>query len=306
MSWCDPSSYDDRDLARTIGNLDGFVRQLLTHDGRGLSHVAAPLELVAAVNAALNGLGLAPTGDLAAELQAIAAALGSGSAGSGNEVIVGGNTAPAATVSGDVTTGDVTTGEALAGDGSPSMAWRSHAEPLIATGLRWWSDEAARRRLARNTTVSGSVAGLFLSKGGVPKLPALTVTVGPRGIDGDVQKSRQHHGRPWQALCLWSVETIDRLRAEGHPIEPGFAGENVLVTGVDWADVIAGTRIRVGSVLAEITITALPCSKNAKWFNGGEFDRMHHAAEPGVSRMYAAVIEPGEIALNDPVVVELR
>jgi MOSC domain-containing protein YiiM len=72
---------------------------------------------------------------------------------------------------------------------------------------------------------------LSRSDGGVPKHSTDHVTVGFRGVDGDRQATRAHHGSPWQALCLWSREVIDALVAEGHPIAPGAAGENVTIAG---------------------------------------------------------------------------
>ncbi|MBU3718381.1 MAG: hypothetical protein FGM45_08780, partial [Actinobacteria bacterium] len=71
---------------------------------------------------------------------------------------------------------------------------------------------------------TGAVVQVNTSKGGVPKGPVAEAYVGWRGIEGDVQKERAHHGRPFQALCLWSAEVIDRLRADGHPIDYGSAG----------------------------------------------------------------------------------
>ena len=152
-------------------------------------------------------------------------------------------------------------------------------------------------------TATGEVVQLNVSKGGLPKLPVDAVQVGWRGVEGDSQKTRVHHGRPWQALCLWSLEVIEMLQAEGHPIAPGLAGENITVRGLEWADVRAGVRLRVGTVLCEISAYALPCYQNTEWFLGGDFERMHHERGP-VSRMYATVLEPGAIAIGDPVVLE--
>ena len=154
------------------------------------------------------------------------------------------------------------------------------------------------------TTGEGRVEGLFVSNGGVPKLPIDHAEVGLRGLAGDRQHSRKHHGRPWQALCLWSVEVIHRLAAEGHLIAPGRAGENVTISGLDWTAMRPGVRLAIGGVLAETTPWTLPCRKNAAWFTGGDFDRMHHERERGVSRIYAWVLEPGTIRLGDPVTVE--
>ncbi len=85
----------------------------------------------------------------------------------------------------------------------------------------------------------GEVSHLAVSGGGVPKRGVDRIEVGWSGADGDVQTDRRHHGRPFQALSLWSEEVIAALRAEGHPIEAGLAGENVTVTGVDWTHAAA-------------------------------------------------------------------
>lgn len=150
----------------------------------------------------------------------------------------------------------------------------------------------------------GSVAQVSASGGGVPKERVASAEVGYRGLDGDRQANRKHHGRPLQALCLWSMEVIEALQAEGHPIGPGCAGENVTLHGIDWATIRPGTQLRIGEVLAEISVWATPCVKNARWFLGGDVDRMGHDTNPGWSRAYAWVREPGTIREGDEVIVE--
>lgn len=153
-------------------------------------------------------------------------------------------------------------------------------------------------------TQTGAVVQVSSSAGGVPKAAVPRAQVGLRGLLDDRQDSRRHHGRPFQALCLWSLEVIEALQAEGHPIHPGAAGENITVRGIDWASLRPGTRLRIGTVLAEVSAPALPCSKNAQWFLDGDFERMHHERHPGWSRLYAWVLEPGQVATGDAVVVE--
>ena len=150
----------------------------------------------------------------------------------------------------------------------------------------------------------GSVAQLNVSDGGVPKSPVEVADVGHRGLVGDRQAARQHHGRPLQALCLWSWEVIDALRAEGHPIAAGSAGENVTLSGLDWTTIRPGVRLRIGEVLADVSAYATPCKKNAQWFADGDFNRMLHDRHPGWSRTYAWVREPGRVRTGDEVVVE--
>jgi MOSC domain-containing protein YiiM len=152
---------------------------------------------------------------------------------------------------------------------------------------------------------TGTVVGVFASGGGVPKRPIAEAVVGYRGVEGDSQASREHHGRVWQALCLWSADVVARLREEGHPIALGNAGENVSIAGADWPSLRPGTRIAIGGeVLAEVSAYATPCKKNAAWFVDGDFNRMSHDREPGISRVYASVLRDGVIRPNDPVVVE--
>jgi len=150
----------------------------------------------------------------------------------------------------------------------------------------------------------GTVEQLNRSDGGVPKLPVATVDVGHGGVVGDVQAVRIHHGRPWQALCLWSADVIDELAGEGHPIHPGAAGENVTIRGVDWAAMRAGTILDVGEVRCQLSAPAEPCTSNRQWFLDGAIGRMDDDQNPGSSRWYASVLRPGSITTGDPVVVE--
>lgn len=153
-------------------------------------------------------------------------------------------------------------------------------------------------------TQQGTLAQISVSHGGVPKLAVDEAEIGDRGVVGDRQAERKHHGRPLQALCLWSLETIEALQREGHPIHPGSAGENLTLAGLDWPTIRPGTQLLVGEVLAEVSAYATPCKKNAQWFVGGDFGRMGHDRHPGWSRVYAWVLEPGRVRLGDPVVVE--
>jgi hypothetical protein len=155
-------------------------------------------------------------------------------------------------------------------------------------------------------SATGTVAAVNTSGGGVPKASIGAADVDFTGVVGDRQAARQHHGRPWQALCLWSTEVIDDLRDEGHPIGLGDAGENLTVRGVDWTTIRPGTLLRIGSMRAEVSAYAEPCTKNGQWFADGDSRRIDHARHPGWSRVYATVLEPGRVAEGDDVLVEPR
>lgn len=176
------------------------------------------------------------------------------------------------------------------------------AEAALASVLADLAEVAAVLRRTGRIAVEGrgAVAALHASGGGVPKHPVEHVHVGFAGVDGDRQATRVHHGRPWQALCLWSAEVIDAFAAQGHPVRPGGAGENVTVRDLPWDRVRPGVRLRIGEVLCEASLYALPCQQTAFNFRDGDFRVMHHERGP-VSRMYATVLEPGRIGIGDPV-----
>ena len=152
----------------------------------------------------------------------------------------------------------------------------------------------------------GTVDQLSVSNGGVPKTAIETAEVGVRGFATDTQATRLHHGRPWQALCLWSAEVIAGLGADGHPIQAGNAGENVTVSGVDWSSLRGGTVIDIGTIRCQLSAPAVPCSKNAAWFTNGEISLMDHDLHPGSSRWYASVLRPGVVRTGDAVTVSPR
>ena len=143
----------------------------------------------------------------------------------------------------------------------------------------------------------GTVAHMHASKG-LPKNPIDGGKVGFGGLEGDVQTWRKGHGRPWQALCIWSTDAIETLQLEGHPIRPGFAGENLTISGIPAGAFRPGAQFRIGTVRGFMTAYAIPCSQNKDWFTGGDFRRMSH--ERGdQSRLYAMVLTPGEVRTGD-------
>ena len=197
--------------------------------------------------------------------------------------------------------------------GGPAEALQPYADVIAALPRlvadvdavhRGWHAlaEASRVRHAAGhgaTTTTGRVVQVSASGGGVPKLPMLSGRITAAGLEGDRQATRKHHGRPWQAICLWSAEVVDGLAADGHPIGYGSAGENLTVSGLDWSTMRAGIHLRIGDVLLETTTLAIPCRQNGRWFSDGRFSRLKHSP-----RRYARVLEDGEVAPGDTVVVE--
>ena len=151
-------------------------------------------------------------------------------------------------------------------------------------------------------TVRGRIVQLSASNGGVPKLPLAEATIDANGITVDRQADRRAHGGPRRALCLFALERIEALAAEGHSIVPGATGENVTTAGIDWNRVNPGARLRLGeTVLIEVTGYTEPCWKNAQWFADGDFSVIAQEERPGFSRVYARVLEGGDLRPGDHV-----
>ena len=152
-------------------------------------------------------------------------------------------------------------------------------------------------------TGTGTIISLHRSNGGVPKLEIPAARVTTQGIEGDRQRNLKHHGGPDRALCLYSMDLIEALQAEGHPVAPGTMGENVVIRGIPWEKMVAGVRLRLGEVEIELTTFAHPCKNIRDSFRGGRIERVSSKGHPGWSRIYARVLEPGSLSPNDPVVI---
>ncbi len=190
-----------------------------------------------------------------------------------------------------------------------SLATFSHDgvdDPVVAAhAVMHRLDELAaiRRSIDPFEPMVGTVASIQLSSGGVPKLAVPEAVVGSGGIEGDGQSNRRHHGRPWQALCLYSAERLDELVAEGHPIGPGAAGENLTIRGVDWSRIRGGLTIEIGTVRLRISSPAAPCHTIGDCFTERHWNRIDHVEQPGWSRWYASVLGGGPIRPGDAVIV---
>jgi len=151
---------------------------------------------------------------------------------------------------------------------------------------------------------TGTLVQVNASGGGVPKAALASAVIDRRGLVGDTQAERMHHGKPMQALSLWSADVIAALQAEGHSVYAGAAGENLTLAGIDWTTIRPGVQLVVGDVLAEVSAFATPCTKNAQWFSDRNFRRIDHTGHPGWSRAYAWVRRGGTVAPGDQVDVE--
>jgi len=130
---------------------------------------------------------------------------------------------------------------------------------------------------------SSRIVQISLSPGGVPKRAVPSARVATLGLEGDVQRNREHHRGPERALCLFSVERIRALQAEGHPITPGSIGENL-----------------TSDVVIQVTRYTAPCSNITGSFRDRDYARVSQKRHPGDSRVYARVLREGGLVSGDP------
>ena len=141
----------------------------------------------------------------------------------------------------------------------------------------------------------GRLLGIFTSNGGVPKLPVDSAQIDSNGIVGDACDNKKHHGGPMKAICILENELLVKLQSEGHPIQAGTTGENMLVEGYNLE---VGKVFDVGEVRLEVVSDATPCWKIADSFTEGDYSRMSHEKYPGETRWYCKVLETGKISIS--------
>jgi MOSC domain-containing protein YiiM len=146
------------------------------------------------------------------------------------------------------------------------------------------------------------VVQVSVSAGGVPKKPVEEARVTALGLQGDAHRDAEHHGGPERAVCIYALEAIAALHAEGHAIFPGAIGENLTVEGIDWDAVVPGSIFRVGdAVVLEVTRYTSPCVNIKTTFRDGDYARVSQKRRPGWSRVYTRVLSDGIVRCGDVV-----
>ena len=146
------------------------------------------------------------------------------------------------------------------------------------------------------------VASVNISPGGVPKLPVEAAWVGSRGLAGDGHNEPEpSHGGPEQAVCLYSVESIARVAADGHTAFPGAFGENLTLVGIELLSLASGDRLAIGDagVVIQLTKRSEPCQTIAHWFVNRGIARIGSPQHPEDARWYARVLHEGPVRTGD-------
>jgi MOSC domain-containing protein YiiM len=138
---------------------------------------------------------------------------------------------------------------------------------------------------------------------GIDKRPVPgRVPVGSLGLGGDHVLNTRHHGGPDQAVYLYTAPDYDRwAEVLGERPVPGTFGENVLLSGLESAEVRIGTQLDCGDARLEVTAARIPCATLAARMGDPAFVKRFAAVRrPG---LYARVLRPGTLGAGDAVTV---
>jgi MOSC domain-containing protein YiiM len=151
-----------------------------------------------------------------------------------------------------------------------------------------------------------------ISQGGIPKKPIPAARITFSRVEGDDWANKRVHGLPGQAVCLFSLELIEELKAEGFPLFPGALGENLTTEGIDFRRIRIGDVFRAGEE-AEIRISRIrvPCRTITVYGEGireATYDaevKQGNVETPrwGRSGYYAEVLREGTVRPGDPLVL---
>src|SRR5215210_5159778 len=114
-----------------------------------------------------------------------------------------------------------------------------------------------------------------------------------KGIAGDVKA-----GTRTRQLNVMRAETLAELAADGRQTGPGEMGEQLVIAGLDPADFVEGTRLRLGAdAVIEIGIPRTGCAR---------FESIQGATRQSVAGrlgVLARVVAGGDLAVGDEVTV---
>lgn len=127
--------------------------------------------------------------------------------------------------------------------------------------------------------------------------------VGPAGLIGDEQGDPRAHGGPDKAVHHYAFEHYAAWRAElgALPVlgQPGAFGENLSTTGCTEGDICLGDRLRIGTVVLEVSQSRQPCWKLNDRFGRPDMARL--VQQTGRTGWYYRVIESGDLQAGDAI-----
>lgn len=122
-------------------------------------------------------------------------------------------------------------------------------------------------------------------------------------LAGDDQADRSVHGGRHKAVYSYAREDIDWWESElERELPDGVFGENLTTREIELTDLEIGDRVRIGTVLLEVSEPRFPCWKlGARFQDPLMLKRFAKALRPGA---YFRIVEPGELGAGDKMKVE--
>jgi MOSC domain-containing protein YiiM len=119
-------------------------------------------------------------------------------------------------------------------------------------------------------------------------------------VIGDAVVATRVHGGPDKAVYAYASEdTLWWEAVLGRDLWAGAFGENLTLEGVDCTNAVIGDRLRVGSVLFEVSQPRIPCAALGQHLGDRLMvKRFAKARRPGI---YLRIIEAGDVGAGDPV-----
>jgi len=160
----------------------------------------------------------------------------------------------------------------------------------------------------RSVNISGLTQVLYhdeLVYTGIFKKPTEgPVAVGRTQIDGDKQADLVHHGGedkavygyPWEHYAHWAKE-LGR-----DDFAPGQFGENLTTEGLLESALAIGDRLRIGTVVLELTQPRQPCFKLGIKMKSPGFPKAF--LKSGLVGFYFRVLQAGTLQAGDPIALE--
>lgn len=143
-------------------------------------------------------------------------------------------------------------------------------------------------------TTQGKVVAVCVSdRTGIPKHDVGTgILKVDWGIEGDA-----HAGNWHRQVSLLAMESIDKMRAKGLKVRPGSFAENITTEGIELYTLPVGTRMRLGTALAEVTQIGKVCHDKCAIF------RLAGDCVMPREGIFVKILEPGTVSVDDPVII---
>ena len=166
--------------------------------------------------------------------------------------------------------------------------WKE-AEPVFDGASHGWKSAHINKSMAKIERINVNLYG------GVPKHSIQSTRIRVDGVEGDKQR-HSNHGGTERAVLLYSMEHIETLQKQKHPITPGSVGENITIRGLDWTSLEENNILQIGDVQLQLTFTAVPCPGIKESF----FD---YAWSICNDRWCAKVLSEGIVNVGDEVIL---